>query len=929
MKTTLFCKLMERAPQQEGKVWEVTVIKAGVSKNNNLYTKEVLDRACPLFEGAPVGIYEFVDAPGRQEFDHAPQWIRDQYPGGVAKNIVGWLRDVHMEGDEMVANLHVTDEWLRKTLVEAWTGGNKELLELSIEARGPSRDEASPEGRVRRVESIDEAIELTVVRKGAAGGKFRRLVASTSEDQPDRVELVYGGGSYHVVLGNTILASNQDLQEARKSWIGILESAPKPEKENQMEEELNTQDTSEVVAEEIQEAAEEIIEEVIPQVESELKESSRSRSSMVKALRTLGHNDSLDEATTQEVYKLLNSKIAEAAGLKKISESQQNDLMLALQALKSGDSESAILTLESLLVQASMEDDCEEAAVQTEGANMKEYKMDIQNKSESQLESEALLADLRAQVAAAKELQESTRALNESLAKSNAAALIESTIAKSGLPEVAKTQFRKKYEGRTDVTGLAEDISASRELLESVATANAPVRSQISMGASPLDHYSAMADMICGFNPGAETSLNESQKDLYRGLPQVASIRRWYQEVMDDNDLSFKRGKNSVLNEAVSADLPQLLGDSMYRTLRQRYETQSKDWMTIAEDVPVDNFKVRRNVLLGGLGILPKVVESDVLDNYVRLGMLADEEITYNVDTRGGLIVVSRQAIINDDLQGIRRAPIEAAESANHTLNMAVFQAAIGAKVGAINTDTSYDGTVLYHANHRNLGTTALGYQSMIDSWTRILNQTRYGNVGTNTVAILIGDATITLSAALYEALQVGDVFRIEAESILVTSKNGANVVGVTRGYAGTAAAGHLINLRAEQESTLIQPKVVTCMYPLELQSTAQTLFNSTFVPGSPNNDKSYVNGLAASGQIVPLSVNKMYLKYDLNNWFMFSDKPVQVGFLGGRRTPELFLQDNPLVNGVFSGDRISWKVRHEYGIASPDHRCIDGNIVA
>ena len=77
MKTTLFCKLMERAPQQEGKVWEVTVIKAGVSKNNNLYTKEVLDRACPLFEGAPVGIYEFVDTPGRQEFDHAPQWIRD------------------------------------------------------------------------------------------------------------------------------------------------------------------------------------------------------------------------------------------------------------------------------------------------------------------------------------------------------------------------------------------------------------------------------------------------------------------------------------------------------------------------------------------------------------------------------------------------------------------------------------------------------------------------------------------------------------------------------------------------------------------------------------------------------------------------------------------------------------------------------------
>ena len=40
---------------------------------------------------------------------------------------------------------------------------------------------------------------------------------------------------------------------------------------------------------------------------------------------------------------------------------------------------------------------------------------------------------------------------------------------------------------------------------------------------------------------------------------------------------------------------------------------------------------------------------------------------------------------------------------------------------------------------------------------------------------------------------------------------------------------------------------------------------------------------------------------------------PVQLGFLGGKDDPELLVKEDRQVNNVFVGDRISWKVAHEY----------------
>lgn len=63
----------------------------------------------------------------------------------------------------------------------------------------------------------------------------------------------------------------------------------------------------------------------------------------------------------------------------------------------------------------------------------------------------------------------------------------------------------------------------------------------------------------------------------------------------------------------------------------------------------------------------------------------------------------------------------------------------------------------------------------------------------------------------------------------------------------------------------------------------------------------------------------------DADDWYMAADPSevpiIEIGFLGGREDPELFMQDDPKVGAVFSSDKVSWKIRHIYSGANLDHR--------
>ncbi len=59
--------------------------------------------------------------------------------------------------------------------------------------------------------------------------------------------------------------------------------------------------------------------------------------------------------------------------------------------------------------------------------------------------------------------------------------------------------------------------------------------------------------------------------------------------------------------------------------------------------------------------------------------------------------------------------------------------------------------------------------------------------------------------------------------------------------------------------------------------------------------------------------------------WFLAADPrdvpTIEVGFYGGREEPELFVQDDPRVGAAFTADKITWKIRHIWGITVVDYR--------
>ncbi len=73
-------------------------------------------------------------------------------------------------------------------------------------------------------------------------------------------------------------------------------------------------------------------------------------------------------------------------------------------------------------------------------------------------------------------------------------------------------------------------------------------------------------------------------------------------------------------------------------------------------------------------------------------------------------------------------------------------------------------------------------------------------------------------------------------------------------------------------------------------------------------------------------------LTSDATDWGLLADpldcEMVEVAFLRGQREPEMFVADNPLVGQMFIGDKVQYKVRHEYEAVCTDYRGMHKSVV-
>ncbi len=191
--------------------------------------------------------------------------------------------------------------------------------------------------------------------------------------------------------------------------------------------------------------------------------------------------------------------------------------------------------------------------------------------------------------------------------------------------------------------------------------------------------------------PAAVPQLSDGARQ-YRGM----SLLRLAEEVLTVEGVKC-RGKSPMeiaqLSMLSTSDFPNILADVANKRLRQAYADAVPSytrWARRAANAP--DFKNINVTQLSAAPDLKKVLEGA---EYT-YGALSDGKEVYAVITYGRIITLTRQAIINDDLNAFDRLPRAFAGSARRLENYLVYQQLLS------NPNLS-DGVALFHATHGNL----------------------------------------------------------------------------------------------------------------------------------------------------------------------------------------------------------------------------------
>jgi phage major head subunit gpT-like protein len=155
----------------------------------------------------------------------------------------------------------------------------------------------------------------------------------------------------------------------------------------------------------------------------------------------------------------------------------------------------------------------------------------------------------------------------------------------------------------------------------------------------------------------------------------------------------------------------------MNKRLLKDYQAWPSEWQKFVTIAPIRDFKQQSRVRFGAFGSLPVVAE----DAPYTAVTIADSAATYVPQKRGELVTVSREVILNDDLQAIKQIPVKLAVAAAYTLAEFVY--------GFLSSSSPiYDGNTLFTSGgpHNNLGAAALSTTAMQTGVTAMREQTNY-----------------------------------------------------------------------------------------------------------------------------------------------------------------------------------------------------------
>ena len=183
---------------------------------------------------------------------------------------------------------------------------------------------------------------------------------------------------------------------------------------------------------------------------------------------------------------------------------------------------------------------------------------------------------------------------------------------------------------------------------------------------------------------------------VHAGLSEIA---RECLEVRGVRTTGMSRGElisRSIEGGHTASDFPNLLTTSGARTLRQSFNSYAGGMKRICKPSTAVDFRAKQRLMLGEAPALLKVSESGEFKS----GTMAEMKSSYALSTFGRIFSISRQALINDDLDAFGELSVKYGRAA------AEFESSFLVALLTSNPVMS-DSLALFHATHGNLQTGA------------------------------------------------------------------------------------------------------------------------------------------------------------------------------------------------------------------------------
>lgn len=244
--------------------------------------------------------------------------------------------------------------------------------------------------------------------------------------------------------------------------------------------------------------------------------------------------------------------------------------------------------------------------------------------------------------------------------------------------------------------------AASKKLLAKLGEGAAPIAGNVTIvpGADGRDKFVAGASRALMARAGVE---KQEAGNEYNGLTLVGFAAACLVRAgISVKGMSPDQLARKVLATHSSSDFPILLSNTAGKILRDAYAVVAPTYKKWCSTRPVSDFKQIQNIAMGSFNSLATIPEG----GEYKEGTFSESKETNIATTKGRLLRMTRQMLVNDDLGGFSRRAQMLGTAAGRTVNADAY-AVLTANAATSDTGLLFNSTVLTTAGgHANLAGT-------------------------------------------------------------------------------------------------------------------------------------------------------------------------------------------------------------------------------